>query len=70
MKPDVLDGGIYGVRVEGQVEILELEMLSNESDILKRVTRAKRAGASYGCLSYTYINLYVVRSRTMIFCPF
>lgn len=33
MKPDVLDGGIYGVRVEGQVEILELEMLSNESDI-------------------------------------
>ena len=50
-------GGIYGVRVEGQVEILELEMLSNESDILKRVTRAKRAGASYGCLSY--INLYI-----------
>lgn len=57
MKPDVLDGGIYGVRVEGQVEILELEMLSNESDILKRVTRAKRAGASYGCLSY--ISIYM-----------
>ena len=38
MKPDVLDGGIYGVRVEGQVEILELEMLSFNSMALRELS--------------------------------